>query len=349
MKCHFTSLSVICLTASLPTHAAYGQTNSVLFVEDPAGYGTATHPDSLWHTLLTNFYGPGNFGWFGPTTDKYENGPDLQTMQNYDLVIWNNYDHYGQPLPLSPTLTAADQTNITDYINSGGKFWLIAQDALYSGVPLAFFQNNFHLENYSPNVTGVVSTHLQGLAEAAGPEFLVTADYVTTIVFYHDDLIPEIDAHHILKDTDFNFYPGIVRSDSTTSFWTIDGRRPVLASTWEQLVSDMLGIFGVLPGVMEHTMPQPNYSIRCDASPTIYRYHTEISCAIPAPGHVRLDIFNTIGEYVMTLLDGHQYQTTRTVIWPPRNEPSRDFAAGVYFLRLSYEGNMITVKVVRID
>lgn len=349
MKNSIISITILTLALLLHIRSASGQVSQVLFVEDPAGYGTATHPDSLWYTLLTNFYGPGNFGWFGPTTNKYENGPNLQTMQNYDLVIWNNYDHYGQPAPLSPTLTAEDQTNISAYIDSGGNFWLIAQDVLYSGVPLAFFQTNFSLNSYSPGINGVVSTHLQGLGEAAGPEFLVTADYVTNIVFYHDDLIPETDAHHILKDTDYNFYPGIVRNDSSTSFWTIDGRQPVLPSTWEQLVYDMLSIFGVSPGVMEHTMSQPNYSIKCDASPNIFRHHIKIFYTIPVAGHVQLDIFNAIGEHVTTLVDGHEYQESRTMIWWPGNEPNTYFAAGVYFIRLGYEGNVITAKVVRIE
>jgi len=341
--------AMIMFMVLLVSHSAYGQRNNVLFVEDNAGYGTATHPDSLWHTFLINFYGIGNFGWFGPTTNKFENGPDLQTMQNYELVIWNNYDHYGQPLPLTPTLTAADQANITDYINSGGKFWLIAQDALYSGVPLAFFQNNFHLDDCIPDIINVVSTHLQGLAEAVGPEFLVTADYVTTIVFYPDHLIPQVNAHHILKDTDYNFYPGIIDNDSTTSFWTIDGRRPVLASTWEQLVTDMLDIFQVTPGITVHCSSEPSYGIRITASPTTFRYYTNISYSIPAAGYVQLYIYNAMGELVARLVSGCQQEQTSMIRWQPHVEYVEKIANGIYFARLYYKGDAVTTKLVLVD
>ncbi|MGD9380545.1 MAG: FlgD immunoglobulin-like domain containing protein [candidate division WOR-3 bacterium] len=328
---------------------AYGQQSTVLFVEDNAGFGTATHPDSLWHTILTNFYGSGNFGWFGPTTNKYENGPSLQTMQDYDLVIWNNYDHYGQPLPLSPTLTATDQTNTTDYLNSGGKLWLIAQDALYSGVPLIFFQDNFELENYTPGITGVVSTHIQGLAEASGPEFLVTADYVTTTVFYADDLIPSDGAHHIIEDTDFGFYPGILKNDSTASFWTIDGRRPVLAITWEELVRDMLNIFGVVPGIHCEQGLTPIRSIVITASPRVFRDHTDICFQLKEPTPTSLDIYDIAGMRVFHLSAQQQGPGRCTITWRGNNTAGERLADGVYFIRLYQGKNAVTLKVVMLD
>ncbi|MBE0432788.1 hypothetical protein IBX73_04890 [candidate division WOR-3 bacterium] len=332
---------------------AYGQNepkqNSVLFVEDNAGYGTAAHPDSLWYTFLTNLYGIGNFGWFGPTSDKLQNGPSLTTMQAYELVIWNNYDHYGQPLPLAPTLTATDQVNITDYINSGGKFWLIAQDALYSGVPLVFFQNNFNLDNYSPDIISVASTHIQGSAEAAGPEFLVTADYVTTIVFYPDDLIPGAGAHYIIKDTDYNFYPGIVNNDSTASFWTIDGRRPVLASTWEQLVMDMLSLFAAAPGVAEHTIAEPARHIWLTISPNVFKEHTIIRYSIPDAGTVSLTIYDKTGSLVARLSDCRRDRGTYESRWQGIDESGDKLTSGVYFLRLCCGINAITTKVSIIE
>jgi len=328
---------------------SYGQQNSVLFVEDNAGYGTAAHPDSLWHARLSDLFGAGNFGWFGPTINKYQNGPDLATMQSYDLVIWNNYDHYGQPLPLAPTLTAADQTNITAYLNSGGKFWLIAQDALYSGVPLVFFQSNFGLNNYTPDIIGVASTHIRGLAEAAGPEFLVTADYVATTAFYPDELIPDIDAHLILQDTDYNFYPGILRSDSAASFWTIDGRRPVLTSTWEQLVMDMLSIFGVTPGIVEHTITEPTRNVWLVISSNVFKNYINIRYSIPDAGNVSLAIYDRLGSPVNTLVDRYLHQGSYECRWHGDDTSGEKLADGVYFVRLCHGRVAVTNKIVLIE
>ncbi len=331
----------------IPIAALHAQ-NNVLFVEDNAGYGTVTHPDSLWHTILTDIYGIGNFGWFGPTLNKYDNGPDLATMQNYDLVIWNNYDHYGQPLPLSPTLTDVDQANITNYINSGGKLWLIAQDALYSNVPLSFLQTNFNLFNYSGDVLQATWTRIQGLAEAAGPSFLVTADYVTATPFYPDDLVPDSGAHHILKDADHNYYYGILRNDSVASFWTIDGRRPVLAITWEQLVTDMLNVFGVIPGINERPEQQAVHDHSIAASPRPFRATCTFTYSISDAGNVKLEIFDKIGSCLATLIDRHHTSGLYKYIWNGRNQRGIKIPAGVYFCKICCGAKISTIKIIKI-
>lgn len=320
---------------------------NALFVEDNAGFGPVTHPDSLWHTLLTNLYGAGNFGWFGPTTNKYQDGPDLQTMQAYNLVIWNNYDHYGQPLPLSPTLTAVDQANITDYIASGGKFWFIAQDASYSGVPIAFLQNNFGLADYIPDIINVVSTHIQGLVEAASPQFFITADYASTTVFYPDELIPSASAHHIVKDTDHNFYPGILRDDSIASYWTIDGRLPVPASVWEQLATDMLNVFGA--GIAEQSVFHPVQGIWIEAKPTAFRDYTLIQYSIPTAGHVSIIVFDILGSSVDVIASQHHDQGIHAITWYGKNAFDDKVADGIYFVRLCYGNNATTTKVIILE
>jgi hypothetical protein len=55
------------------------------------------------------------------------NGPDLATMQNYDVVLWFT----GEAWHLGQTMTAADKVNIKAYVQGGGKFILSGQDYLY--------------------------------------------------------------------------------------------------------------------------------------------------------------------------------------------------------------------------
>jgi len=298
--------------------------------------------------MLRNIYGTGNFDWFGPTLNKYDNGPDLTTMQNYDLVIWNNYDHYGQPLPLSPTLTNVDQANITGYIDFGGKFWLIAQDALYSNVPLSFFQTNFNLFDYSGDVLQATWTHIQGLAEAASSVFLVTADYVTTTPFYPDDLIPDTGAHHIIKDTDHDYYPSILRNDSVTSFWTIDGRRPVLAITWEQVVIDMLSVFDVMPGINEQPEHQAAHDYRITSSPRPFTVNCTINYSISESGNVSIEIFDRLGSRVATLTDAYHEPGYYKLIWNGRNERGEAVSNGVYFCIICRGSITDAIKLVKI-
>lgn len=212
-----------------------GNGHSILFVEDP-GDTIPPSPDPLWQPVLDSILDVGNYGWFGPTTDGTQDGPMLEEMQNYNLVIWNTAGSAYQ----GPTLTATDQTNIQDYISGGGRFWLISQDAIYSGVPLSFFQTNFNVDNIVPDYnSGIIN--IQGLSEIAGNIFSVN-----TILYlpFPDALTPNANAHHIVMDVDFSLYPSILSNDSTTSFWTVDGRNPSSWSDWQKMVSDMLAVFG---------------------------------------------------------------------------------------------------------
>ena len=54
-------------------------------------------------------------------------GPDLATMQNYDVVLWFT----GEAWHLGQTMIPADQANIRSYLDGGGKFILSGQDYLY--------------------------------------------------------------------------------------------------------------------------------------------------------------------------------------------------------------------------
>ena len=214
-----------------------GDRQWILFVEDP-GDTVPPSPDQIWSAVLDSILGVGNYAWFGPTTDAAQNGPTLAEMQEYNLVIWNTFYIY-----LDMALTATDQANIQDYISGGGRFWLISQDALYSGVPLTFFQTNFNLESVVQDYSVVLTMNIQGLDEIAGSSFSVTADFYT---FFPDALTPNANAHYIVLDPDNDAYPCILSNDSTTSFWTADGRAPGSWTDWQQMVHDMLAVFGSL-------------------------------------------------------------------------------------------------------
>lgn len=216
---------------------------TVLFVEDlnGSGFGPGVSPDPLWDSTLTHLMGAGNYGWFGPTPDANTDGPDLATMQTYDLVIWCTYDYWQS----TPGLTANDQANITTYIAGGGKVWIIGQDIIYTGVPLSFFQTNFHLasvvEDYSWDVATV---NLAGQAELGGLNVNVTSDYQANN-FFPDALTPDASAHGVAQDADSGYTVGIINDDFSGSFWTIDGRLPNPVATWEQMVYTMLDAFGI--------------------------------------------------------------------------------------------------------
>ncbi|RKX69371.1 hypothetical protein DRP53_08410 [candidate division WOR-3 bacterium] len=222
----------------------------ILFVEDPGSqnFGPALKPDTTWNRLLKELVGVENYDWYGPTYRPDEDGPDSTLMSQYELVIWNCYDYWwgsGQGQP--PCLTATDQENIGRYIEKGGSFWLIGQDAIYSGVPYSWLQTYFHLEGYVQDYAqnAPILTE-RGERELAGLTVSFRSDYQYSN-FYCDNLFPAPDAHTVLLDQTYpDNHPAIIYlGNYRTTFWTIDGREPDNWATWKEMASRIINTLTV--------------------------------------------------------------------------------------------------------
>lgn len=328
----------------------------VLFVEDPShtGFGPATHPDPVWDGVLTEILGAGNFGWFGPTGAMSEDGPDLATLLMYELVIWNTYDDWWSD---TAALTDPDLANLGDYFAGGGKVWLIGQDLLYTGVPYYWIQTYFHMdtayEDYS--YPGDSVNNLQGLAEIAGYSITARSDYQAN-PFFPDELVPDITVgcHTVLHDPDSVkdvgiFYPGF--GEWQSAFWAIDGRVQPAAADWSEwvgMVTGMLDAFGIVPGVAEglsKSVQRLQFNIR----PVPLVQSATISFNVTTPADVELEVFNTIGQRVITLIDEYKHAGSYSVTWSGRDAKGVDVANGIYFVKLtcgdvSCTSNLVIVK-----
>lgn len=325
-----------------------GGRQQVLFVEDPAGLGPPS-PDQYWQAVMDSTLGVGNYGWFGPTTTQSEDGPDLTTMQTYELVIWNTYDCWD--LVLGAALTATDQTNVADYLSGGGKVWLIGQDILWTGVPMAWMTTNFNLQSaiqdYNP-ASGAIPYPVTGLAEITGLTFSFLVDWGSDV--FADGLTPTANAHHVIQDVNNpTYYPSILSNDSSTSFWTVDGRNPNPWADWEQMVYNMFDAFGVLVGVEE----KPGKTIDLvfgllQNTPNPFRDgKAAISYTTTCSGPVGLKIYDSSGRLIMTLLDRpNENAGSKTVYWDGRDNNNHPVATGVYFYRLTAKNRTATKKMV---
>jgi hypothetical protein len=326
----------------------------VLFVEDGAGYYPPTNPDPVWDSVLTELYGDGNFGWFGPTSDYLEDGPDLATMQMYDLVIWHNYDMW-EP---GPALTANDMANIGDYLTGGGKVWLISQDGLYTGVPYFWMDTYFHLDTAYEDYAGagIESLHVHGLAEIDCHSMISVCDYATND-YWSDDLVPDaaVGCHVVLEDTindaDIGiFYPGF--GEWQTAFWTADVRDTTFTTYWStviDIITGMLDAFGVAPGVEETPYRKSAHELMLNVRPVPVVQTAVISFAIPVADNVKLEVFNTLGQRVVTLIDAYKHAGSYNVTWNGRDAKGVDVANGIYFVRLTYADVSRTANIVVVE
>ena len=319
----------------------------VLFVEDPGdlAFGPATKPDPNWSGVLTNLLGAGNFGWFGATTACDEDGPSLDTMNLYQLVIWNCYDDWWDTP--APALTTNDQSNLANYINTGGKVWFIGQDAIWSGVPYSFFETNFYMQSVTEDyVNNDASLNLQGLAETGGLSFTATSDYQSN-GFYCDNLTANTSGHQIITETNYNGFPGIAAENTLpllTSFWTVDGRGPSVPQTWEDMVDSMLTAFGILGGVEDRPGVQPSMIALAPLANPI-RDRATIHYSTVQPGAVKLSVYDIQGKVVQVLVDRNESAGYKTAVW---NLPT-GISSGVYFVRLEADGKTATRKAVIVN
>lgn len=73
---------------------------------------------------------------------------------------------------------------------------------------------------------------------------------------------------------------------------------------------------------------------------------TEIAFGIPVNSHVRLDIFNVLGQKVTTLVDGELPAGAHEVTWDGRNSDGGSVSSGVYFYRITADSFTDTRKMM---
>ncbi len=86
----------------------------------------------------------------------------------------------------------------------------------------------------------------------------------------------------------------------------------------------------------------PNY-------PNPFNPATIIPYELPTPGHVRLEVFNLVGQRIATLVDGPHPAGYHTARWQATDAAGRAVAAGIYLYRLRGEGVSLTGRMVLVD
>lgn len=83
--------------------------------------------------------------------------------------------------------------------------------------------------------------------------------------------------------------------------------------------------------------------------PNPFNPSTVIPYAIPTSAHVRLEVFNLLGQRLATLVDGGRSAGTHTAQWDGMDAAGRAVGAGVYIYRLSGGGVMVSRRMVLVD
>jgi subtilisin family serine protease len=80
--------------------------------------------------------------------------------------------------------------------------------------------------------------------------------------------------------------------------------------------------------------------------PNPFNPETVIAYSLASPGHVRLEVFNLLGQSVDILVDGWNPAGRNTVSWDGTDAAGNAAASGVYFYRLTADNEIVTKKMV---
>ena len=83
--------------------------------------------------------------------------------------------------------------------------------------------------------------------------------------------------------------------------------------------------------------------------PNPFNPSTHIPYQLGAAGHVRLSIFNSLGQDIRTLVDTDQKIGSYTIPWDCRDAVGRDVAAGLYLYRLKTKEYSASGKMLLLD
>jgi hypothetical protein len=132
---------------------------------------------------------------------------------------------------------------------------------------------------------------------------------------------------------------------SRDGMWSLelaDGRHVALEGEGSVSLSG-----GVVHGLLHQTKEARQYSYDLRSNfPNPFNPTTTIGYQIGESGHVKLEIFNVLGQRVRLLVDSEQSPGAYRMIWDGRNDSGLALAAGTYFLRMQSGTYVQTRKMV---
>jgi hypothetical protein len=92
----------------------------------------------------------------------------------------------------------------------------------------------------------------------------------------------------------------------------------------------------------------PTYFSLYDNYPNPFNPETQIEYYMPFECHVKLEIFNILGQRIRILVDEYQSGGENSVVWDGKDDNGEEVASGVYFYKLEAEEFSQTKKMVLI-
>jgi hypothetical protein len=191
----------------------------------------------------------------------------------------------------------------------------------YSDIKASYdYDGNGKIEGAQTEVQGLLDSIKAHVPLDTTP----TSDHYLQPVYYTYDSL-KIKNHPEYVKAIWNYY--FVESDGSMGVHNTQYAVALLRRSLLDLGAYPTGVKvvdGQIPGEFKLTQNYPN-----PFNPT-----TNISFSLPKSEHVRIDIYNIVGELVRTLVDQEFAPGTFQVVWDGRDSHSSQVASGVYLYRM---------------
>jgi flagellar hook assembly protein FlgD len=87
----------------------------------------------------------------------------------------------------------------------------------------------------------------------------------------------------------------------------------------------------VITGIEEENQAVPREFFIAQNYPNPFNPRTTLSYGLPRDSEVRIDIFNVLGQRVLTLVDEYQTAGFKSVVWDGQDSGGGKVSSGVYF------------------
>jgi hypothetical protein len=105
--------------------------------------------------------------------------------------------------------------------------------------------------------------------------------------------------------------------------------------------------FRVIPtGIDDYTNALPTEFNLSQNYPNPFNPTTEIRFALPTKSIVNLEIFNVLGQKVITLVSGEMNAGYQSIVWNGADESGAGVSSGIYFYKLNAGGKTFTKKMM---
>jgi M6 family metalloprotease-like protein len=140
-------------------------------------------------------------------------------------------------------------------------------------------------------------------------------------------------------------FPGFIVSTSHFPFakqaLTVDGTEEVIG--WDLSMPEIVSTGPTSTWAVDEEPTMPDEFILMDAYPNPFNAQTSVSFALPEAATVQASLFNTLGQQVMKLADGHFDAGQHKL-----SVNAADLTSGIYFLQVSSGSNHHSQKLVLI-